>query len=269
MFVNVVPGHYRIQASVPPDAGVTAPASSADEPTLWAVEDIEVEGTDVAGLTLQLQPPTLLSGRVAFDGASLLPPQDLTKVYVRFDKPGFIPTEAVVKPDGTFVAQILPGAYEVSAFAGDQPPGWTLRSATADGRDLLRGPLDITWGTSDITGAVLTFSDRHAQLSGTVRNSAGAPVADCSVVVFPTDRGLWAPSFFSRRLQIARPATNGQFTVHDVPPGEYFVATVHDFGVNDRWKAELLELLIPAGVRITIEDGEEKRLDIAAPEVSR
>ena len=45
--------------------------------------------------------------------------------------------------------------------------------------------------SGDLTGVVLTFSDRHTELSGTVKSSEGDPVTQCFVVVLPADRGLW------------------------------------------------------------------------------
>src|SRR6185369_16620216 len=98
-----------------------------------------------------------------------------------------VPSSAAVKADGTFeVTGLMPGRYNVTSVVpgASGPNGWWLRSAEVEGRDVLDSL--VTLGPAgSVAGAVLTFSDRHAELSGTLRTSASQPATEFFVIVFP------------------------------------------------------------------------------------
>ena len=72
--------------------------------------------------------------------------------------------------NGQFVTpQTPPGKYFVRI--GGTPGGWMARSVLYGGVDISDTPVDVT--DRDLTGVVVTFTDRIASLSGTVRNAAG------------------------------------------------------------------------------------------------
>ena len=50
-------------------------------PVYWATADVTIDGQDVSGLVLALQPGMTLSGQVVFEG-SAAPPEDLSEVRV-------------------------------------------------------------------------------------------------------------------------------------------------------------------------------------------
>jgi hypothetical protein len=107
---------------------------------------------------------------------------------------------------------------------------------------------------------VLTFSDRHNELSGALQTPAGAPATDYFVAVFTTDRTLWRPQ--ARRLVFTRPATDGRFSFEDLPPGEYYLAALTDLDPAGWQTPEFLDTIVPASLRFTIADGERKRQDL-------
>jgi hypothetical protein len=139
-------------------------------------------------------------------------------------------------------------------------PRLWLRSAIWRGRDLLDHPPEFDEGTGDLTDVVLTFTNRHTELSGTVRNTDDVPESDAWVVIFPVDRTVW--NAYSPRLTWARPATNGRFVVRDVPPGEYHVAAVRDLD-RVEWKApERLTTLAAASPRVRLTEGRPVTQDL-------
>jgi protocatechuate 3,4-dioxygenase beta subunit len=260
VFSDVIPGHYQVRATVPPGPAPVS-AESDNVVRLTASEDIDVTGEEISGLTVWLQPPLVISGRVEFDRASHPLLHDRPSVRVFLTRPGTHPSEVTVESDGRFESHMLPGLYEVDAVASEVPPhGWWLRSAIANGRDLLDDPPELDRVSGDLTGVVLAFSDRHTQLSGTVKSSEGAPVTECFVVVFPADRKFW--NAFSRRLTITRPATNGGFLFRDLPPGEYLINTVPAVDSSEWRKPEFLEPLVPASMHVTLREGEQKTQDL-------
>jgi hypothetical protein len=261
-YTNVTAGHYTVTAKRPADS-------------LWAKAEVDVSGNDVTGLELRLQPALSMSGRVVFDGKTLAPPASLASVRVLLSSPGGsgggmgnltnygLGTSIAVNADedGLFSASgIIPGEYLASAFiAGNSPAtGWWLRSATINGADAVETPVSIDGANT--RNIVFTFSDRHAELSGTLTTPAGQPATDYYVVVIPAGRGLWQPN--SRRMKIARPSTAGRYVFADLPPGDYLIAAVTDFAASDFKDRTILEQLAGAAVKVSIAEGAKAVQDL-------
>jgi hypothetical protein len=165
-----------------------------------------------------------------------------------------------VNPDGTFtLTGASPGSYRLSVTLPGSSLGWALRSAFVNGSDSLDIPFVVTPGRS-IDDAVVIFTDRPTDLSGTLQTPAGTPTADYFIVVFATDKALWSPS--SRRNVSARPASSGKYSVRNLPPGEYFIVAVTDVEQGDWWDPSFLERLAPVATRFTVSEGERKTLDL-------
>ena len=255
---------------------VQAPTGRPDY--FYAVVDLDVRGEDMTGLTLALQPGSTFAGRIRFDGAT--PPQatELTGLRVGLAPPGggtyymtsgttiigntFSAVPAfTLGPDGSFTGpNIAPGVYTLTATlpAGLQQKWW-LRSAITKGRDLLDGPLQVLPGES-FSDVVLTFSDQHSELSGALQSPAGVAAPEYFVVVFPEDRALWFPG--ARRIQSTRPATDGTFSVRDLPAGDYLMAALIDLDQADLNDPKFLEALVSSAVRVRLADGEKKQQDL-------
>jgi hypothetical protein len=273
--VGVVPGQYRLTAQTTWPAerqpmvrdGVIVPARRTAG--LWGSTDVTVSGGDVTGVTLVLRPGMTLAGRVVFDRSSLEPPADLTRLRVNilsrqnggrgtgFGESRQVP--AVVGADGSFAfPDLLPGTYILSSAMPGAAPGrgWWLRSVVINGRDILDEPFVLGTTADQIPSAVLTFSDRHTQLSGVLQTSAQQLASDYTIIAFPLDRTFWSLPF--RRVQTTRPATDGRFTFVDLPAGDYGLAAVTDVAPGDWLDADFLAGLIASAVRVTLADGEQK-----------
>ena len=157
-FWNVTPGHYVLFASGTPGNAPFDSSSGrsfyggAEMGALWAMTEIDVNGIDIGNITLTMKRALKFSGRVAFDGVSLAPPGDPTRISVsltRVETAGFLvspdglpadgqsPRPAAVDAAGMFtITGVAPGKYAAWAFAPNAP-GWTLRSAMVSGRDIL------------------------------------------------------------------------------------------------------------------------------------
>jgi protocatechuate 3,4-dioxygenase beta subunit len=251
----------------------------------WAREEIAIEGRDIADLTLRLQPGMAVSGRIVFEGASP-PPADVTKTRVSF---GAVPTSsspielamssvtggnaATTAADGTFTVKgIVPGRYRGSVGGGpaailamftggaQQPNNWTLKSMMWNGRDIADVPFDVK-PNEDITGVVVSFTDRPTELSGTVFDQTGHATGNFPIVVFSTDKAYW--TIGSRRVQQARPASDGKFKIAGLPAGEYVVCAVTDLDPEDLYTPAFLDQLMGSGAyRIRLADGEKRVQDL-------
>ena len=274
-FVNAAPGRYTVSVTMnrPND-----PASGKTGTSLyWASADVDVNGTDISDVSLILQPPMTMSGRVAFDSASGTPPSDASRVELLLSPPAGIggtgmtnstnyggllrPVSSRVNADGTFtLPNITPGTYRLNLPPSSQVlSGWWLRSAMYEGRDLLDGPLTVAAGV-DLPGVVITFTDRHTEVGGMLQTPAGLAATDYSVIVFPADRALRVNG--SRRIRSTRPASDGQYRFTDLPPGDYVVAALTDVDMKDLGDAAFLESVASAGLKLTLSEGEKKKQDL-------
>ncbi len=273
---NVAPGQYTILARStanqggrqggPPQPMVAAqgrggqPQQSADPMRYWASADVSVDGRNVSNVMLTLQPGMTITGRILFDGAAQ-PPADFTRLRVNLNPvdPGGnaqLAQSAAGRVDaaGRFsIPGVLPGKYRLTAANAGQ--GWAVESAIVEGQDTLDFPIEIKPGQTAPT-AVITFSDRRADLSGTLLNERGQPAPEYTVVLYPTDPRYWIPG--SRRIRTARPATDGRFQLGAIAPGDYQMAPVFDAEPGAWFDPAFLQQLDPVAVRVTITDGEKK-----------
>ncbi len=252
---------------------------------LWAATDLTVAGQNLPAVALTLQPGMTVAGRLDFEGGQ--PPQDLSGSRVtllpRGQQPmamGNIPP-ATVDAGGHFtIAGVPPGRYvftaSVTAAGGQGGPlggrgagpaagglsassPWTLKSAVAAGRDALDFPLDIN-PNQDIESAVLSFSNRTQELSGTIQDAAGRPTSDFTIIVFPSDKRYWLPQ--SRRITSARPATDGRFSLRGLPAGDYRLTAVTDVEPGEWYDPAFLAQLLNVSIPIALAEGETKTQDI-------
>ena len=74
------------------------------------------------------------------------------------------------------------------------------------------------------------------------------------------DRAFWRLA--SRRVQFTRPGTDGRFILRDLPSGDYLIAALTDLEPSDLNDASFLERLVPAAVKVHLNDGEKKIQDL-------
>ena len=263
-FRGVPPGRYVLSArSLPTMARDAAPPVS-----LWAATELVVQGDDVTGVTLPLQPAATISGRLVFESSGVIAPP-------RFDTLRLPPLQAANTSFGTFLPMppifvegerftmpgVIPGTYRFFT-----PPrgirtsigGWWLNSVVLGGKELLDGPTAL--GEAD-TNAVITFSDRASELSGTVRYASGSTVTDEWVVVFSRDPRHWFHN--SRRVAGIRPTPAGRYSVRNLPAGEYFVAVTNDLEFNEWFDPQALEQLAASAQLIRLDDYETRSHDVS------
>jgi hypothetical protein len=273
-FTNIPPGNYRIVARTMPTGSMafgpmglrSAPRARVGpqptEPKLWAVADIVVAGQDITNVMLEMQRGVTISGHLIFQGSTGEPaPQDLSQLEVSAlpiptGSHNFqLATNAQGKSDvsGRFtISDVMPGRYRLTASAGVS--AWILDSVTVSGQDALDQPLDVRPG-QHITDAVLLFTDRPTELSGTIVNERGQPVPDQTILLYPADEKLWMPD--SRRIRVARTDQDGKYTFRALSPGDYRLATFLDAEPGAWQDPAFLEALGDTSTRVSLEHGEK------------
>lgn len=269
-FAGIPPGRYSIMSRGSTSAPASTPdpaAASGSAPPLWGMAELNVEGADISDVTITLQMGLTLAGQITFDGTSA-PPSDLTRLRVNLQpvqasgEMTLVVPPAPVSAQGQFnVTGVTPGRYRLTASipgASPDAPGWWLTSSVVSGRETLDVPIDLRESSS---GAVITFSDKSTEIAGAARDVAGAPTPACFVIAAALDRAYWTVQ--SRRVAAVRPNSEGQFSVKNLPPGDYFVAAVADVEQGEWFDPRFLEQLLSVATRITLADGERKAQDVA------
>ena len=232
-----------------------------DEPTYWAEAPVAVGEEDIENLAIVLRPGLKVTGQVQFDGTAARPsPEELSSVSVWLEPADQVPgtprsvARGRVDPSGTFETVGVPaGRYFVRV--GGAPGNWHFRGALAGGVDAADRPLDLDGG--DVSGVMLTFTDRPSALSGQVtdRTTADGPV---TVLVFPADSSAWMGYGSSpRRLRSVPADANGSYQAANLPPGEYLVAAVPDRLAGEWQNPAFLESLAGSATRVRVGNGEQ------------
>ena len=226
------------------------------------MSDVAIDGRQPVSVSLTLQSGMTITGKIAFDGSGQIP-QDLTSVRMFLSPFSALDPRASsaigsVDAEGKFkIADVPPGNYRITAT----PPGgqWRPKSVDVAGRDALDFPLEVK-ANEDVTNAVVTFTDRATDVSGTLQDTAGAPTADYTVVLFAQDARYWTPQ--SRRVVATRPATDGKFRFGNLPAGDYRMIAVADIEPGQWNDPALLRQLINGSIAISVNEGDRKVQDI-------
>jgi Carboxypeptidase regulatory-like domain len=282
-FLLVPSGRYTLVAArrLPPLSDVTIGPSGgiglpmdcvimADTESLWARTSIAVGEADTADLGLVLRPGIRISGTLAFDADAAPGAAAIERMRTAFQRIGGADGGddsygAFTQPagPGRFTIRVAPGRHVIDA-GRILAPNWHFKTAILNGREIGAGPLDI--GTDDVTDLVLMFTNRTAELRGTVAGERGEPIVNATVAVFPTDRSNWndeMPAHMEMRWRVAtRTAVRREYSFTALPAGEYFVVAVDDSEMEHWPDPGLLEVLSEKAARITLTDGERRVMDL-------
>lgn len=283
-FIGVAAGDYdlKIERIPRPDLGGTTTIISTaggsmmtslgsanmspeppSDPTLTAVTRISVGNRDLAGLSLTLAAGPRISGTVAFVGAGTPPTaEELQRVGVTLrplDRPpvsGITP--ARFDADGKFNSMgYPPGRYVVAAPSPGS--GWLLHSAMLGGKDVSLEPLVLE--SSNISGIVVTYSDRRTELSGAVIPAQGNDT-DAILIAFPNDLRAWVRNGMNtRQLRTARSDSGGRYLLAALPAGSYHVAALPP-DADVVLTPEFFEGLAASATTVALADGEKRALDL-------
>jgi hypothetical protein len=250
---GLAPGEYSLIALPRATAGIA----------LWGRAEFVLRGEDMPSVDLRLQPTPSVNGRVKWQGADTSPAIELARVRIQMRAQDGPRTSAgatgvaAVAPDGTFRIQgLVPSQYRMTVDEyRSGSTTWRSRSVIVNGREVLDLPFDIS-PTDQALDALVTFSDKTAELSGQLVDAQGRPAPQFFVLVYPVDRRYWAPG--SPRVRPIRVGVDGTFRIVDLPPGEYQLCALTEIDTDQQYDADYLEQFVPASIRVTLVDGERR-----------
>ena len=235
--------------------------------TLWATATVPLSG-GTSPVTMNLQRGMTVSGSVVFNGPSTAA-IDLSKLRLTvapadepaFKAEGMIARDVAVTADGQFTVRgVVPGRYRVVPTSG-VPSGFLIESATFGGRDVLDFPLEVKPG-EDAGGGVVTFATHQTELTGTMTDPVGKPAPGYTLILFAADSRFWTPQ--SRRIQTARPASDGRYAFRALPAGDYRLIAVEDVEPGQWFDPAFLKELAGAALSVSLAAGEKRTQDIRA-----
>ena len=239
---------------------------------IWSSTGITVGDRDVSGVTIEAVAGARISGRVmlaaASEQAKRAQEAGVTIVFERADGHDAKITQspnpfrsagwAMSEPDGTFHTRPLPpGPY----LARIDSPTWALKSALLGSLNVADVPVELR--AQDITGVIFNITDALSEVSGTVRAAAGARLDRLAILAFPVDRSRWSDFGITPwRIRAVTVKADGEYELARLPAGEYYIAVVDDaIGLEQVSTSRLSELAATA-TRLTLGDGERKRLNL-------
>jgi hypothetical protein len=106
----------------------------------------------------------------------------------------------------------------------------------------------------------IVFTDRGPTISGTVSDSTGQAVVGGTVILFPSDRTVWATMHLAPSVTRTGPA--GRFYLPALISGDYLIAAAEDIEEDQWFDPRYLERLAAVAQRITIASGDKKVVSI-------
>ena len=251
--VGLTPGRYSLIAR----ASATQAAGTV---TLWGVADVEVSGQSVLPLSLELHRTMTIAGTMDIGPGSSSMRPDLPVVLRSAEGNATLTRRTTARSDGSFsFPDVAPGRYWIDPDSVARSDWRTIR-VTRDGTDLVDGPLTVSAG-QNVSGLRVSASDLPA-LKGRLVDSADRPATGYVIVVYAIDKNQWTND---RRIHIARPATNGQYSVPPLPKGEYFVSAAPDVDPADLSDPAFFEMASPSALKVVVDPGRAQNLDLRIP----
>ncbi|MEX2663441.1 MAG: carboxypeptidase-like regulatory domain-containing protein [Vicinamibacterales bacterium] len=257
---GIAPGDYQLVAQAIDLEAVAASGSTLGMTPEFVTQPLTVTGDDITGIVLISGVGGSARGTIRFEGENppASPPSLSALMALDTSDAGLpMPATAFVKPDWTFEMKGLTGRRK---FVFNNPPaGWTLKSITVNGTDVIDTGLEVAPG-AEVADVEVLLTKRTTEVSGTVQDAKGAAVADYAVVIFASDSQLWG--YTSRYVRVGRADQTGRFMIAGLPAGSYTAVALDYLESGQESDPEFLERLKNLGTTLRLGEDEKKALTL-------
>lgn len=267
---EVLDGNYTLTVTPPQPlqqrygyGQTTAPAPAHTDATRkFAVKQLEISvtGADLMNLLIEVSSGGRISGVMTMDGGKPLPPNTFVALEPssgeRRDH-----LSAPVQPDGSFTLEgVTSGSYYLRTFV-QQTNKFYTKSVMHGRSDITREPLTVKDG-EEISNVRMVISADVAQLSGRVLASDGKSPESGVGVMFISADPLEQKTMSRRMFGLTN--AEGIFRVSGAP-GEYLALIVRPGEDYYQLRGDALKLRAATAQRVTLQPGENTRLELVAP----
>lgn len=256
---RVPPGEHLVQVRLAPRPGGVAEQEVATVP-------IAANGTNIEGLQVTTAPAVAVSGIVEWDGSASRAGGPTAFRIAGTPADGRPPINflgatdtlatGIVGTDDAFRLGGLTGTVRLTMTG--VPPLWTVKAIHA-GRDEVT---NTTVEAASLAGTTVrvVLTDKVTEVTGTVRDAAGATATEFVVVVLP-EQPLDGPAA-SRFTRLVRADQKGAFQVRGLPAGRYVITAVPGLQPGSEWDPSFQATARNEGRRFTLEDGQSLALAV-------
>jgi hypothetical protein len=241
-FGHVAPGRYQIRAR----------AETVPGRPLFALASIDVQGSDMDGIQMTLQPGARIEGTLVVDGRNGARPPPFSALRVRvpsIDGTSFGDATGTVQPDGSFALRGVAAGPRQIAVDG-LPAPWTLKQVVYRGADVTDRIVEV--GAKEQThGVRVTITDVTTVVAGVVEDLRRRPVANAGVLIFSRTPLHWIRT--NRHMRAAYTDPDGRFTISGLPAGQYVAIATMDADESDLGRRDRLRRLEPLGTPLQLD----------------
>jgi protocatechuate 3,4-dioxygenase beta subunit len=272
-FFNVAPGDYVAQATkVPPFPPVQLERPVVEDfrdVSEFAAEYVTVGAQDPEPITLRTARGSVMEATIVVDSADRSASFDRMQIDAQPIDSDLMRGSFSMRSSGVsfgggnrrvrFAALIGPWRFVVSGM----PDGFYLKSLTINGSEMTDQVIDLGTG-GGIASAEVVVSPKGGTIAGRITSARKTGAMGSSVIVFPQDREKWFER--SRFIKVVRASQDGSFRAPSLPPGDYYVAATVIAGESvEATTSDALDRLLARAARVTLDEGQEQRVDISAP----
>jgi len=243
------PGNYVVSAmAMSPSRGMT----------ILGRTELEITHENVENLALTVVPTADLTGSIRVEG-------DLEKLEKEQGKkvsfsglqlqlmtitPGSIGGAFTTsKPDGTFLIESI-GADKFRLAVYNPPPGTWLKGIRAGNHDILEHGIDTTAGPPGPIEIIL--STGVGQITGAVQNSRQDPAPGAIITLIPET----VTEYLEEKSRTVTADQAGQFTIANLPPGDYRLYAWEDLEPGAYTDPELRKSVDGLSKKVTVKPNE-------------
>jgi len=223
---------------------------------LFARVPVEVNGGDVDGVVVHLEPGFTATGTVRVESTSgrTLSPQQIMMSLRPVEITGGAGSVQWDKDHTAFmIRDVTPGVY--SLVAGNFPAPFYLKSAVMGGRDLAREAVPIGAGSGQID---VVIADDSGTVQGRIEDANGDAATG------------WATILRDGRASVnVRTDADGSFKAAGFAPGDYRVFGWDDIDQAEWADAEWMRRFGGSGVSVTVNAGQSAEVRVARLAIPR
>ncbi len=228
---------------------------------------VEVAGSDVNDVIINIIPAGTLRGRIQIEGGL----QNGDAANVSSVQVELQPADegmrgwqsGYAKQDGTFsLENINPGKYDLRLFP--TIPGTYIKSVQFGQQEMLGKEFDFTQGVSG--ELLITLSYGVAEVDGTVQmpsqdssngGSSNQPVTAASIVLVPEELRPDGSGF-----EYGNTTQTGTFSVKNVAPGRYHAYAFEEMKRDQMDNPDFLKQIESKGVEVELKENEKKQVQL-------